>query len=578
MFVEEAELQPLALEHIETYLEKRGVGEKAQREALAIMLLGNTKGKISLIAEQVDGSWPCCSKNDQAMSEAPDPLGEFRRRIGSAEVVAGDSAELLLEVMDARAAKLLRLCAIPHRFDADVLETLAPEIERAEIQKHCEDFSRLSFVSADADGWALHDGVRQHFFSQWLKPPFAEEFAAASGRLADFFKEKMKLSQGGAAETARWRHMFHLIGANKESGFREFELLLRRARHNRLYSECSQLVRLVHEYDGFLGSRCRLWLAYHDAKLSTDLRDLERAETGYKQVLNDPDSSPEQRSAAYVRLGYVYNEGRNWDDAIRCYEQSLALAEKTESMHHTLPRILHDLGAAYRDKGDLERAEALLKRSVGLAQEQHNLSSLALAYNSLGTLGLKRRDVAAAVAAFEKSLDALVRNEDLFRTAQVYNNLGLAFADLPDWTRSGDYFRKSLEIKSKAGDTLGQASALSNMARVQASQGDLQAAIDSSNRAIDLFTEMRDLYDAALVKHNRGKLFRRMNEYERARKDFTEASEAFRTLGRPVEAAAVIEDLEGLDAQIGVPWWAWAAIALVVLSMLSIVLLVLFTD
>jgi GTPase SAR1 family protein len=53
IFVEEAELQPLALEHIEAYLEKRGV-EEAQRNALAIMLLGNTKGKISLIAEQVD--------------------------------------------------------------------------------------------------------------------------------------------------------------------------------------------------------------------------------------------------------------------------------------------------------------------------------------------------------------------------------------------------------------------------------------------------------------------------------------------------------------------------------------------
>jgi tetratricopeptide (TPR) repeat protein len=418
-------------------------------------------------------------------------------------------------------------------------------------------------------------GVRQHFFSQWLKPPFAEEFAAASGRLADFFKLRIERSRGGAAETARRRRMFHLIGANKESGFREFELLLRRARHNRLYSECSQLVRLVHEYDGFLGSRCRVWLAYHDAKLSADLRELDRAETGYKGVLNDPNSSPEQRSAAYVRLGYVYNEGRNRDDAIRCYERGLALAENAESMNHTLPRILHDLGAAYRDKGDLERAEVLLKRSVGLAQEQHNLSSLALAYNSLGTLALKRRDVAAAVAAFEKSLDALVRNEDLFRTAQVYNNLGLAFADLPDWTRAGDYFRKSLEIKSKARDTLGQASALSNMARVQASQGDLQAAIESSTRAIDLFANMRDLYNVALVKHNRGKLFRRMNEHERARKDFTEASEALRTLGRSDEAAAVIEDLEGLDAQIGLPWWAWAAIGLYVLSV-SIVLLALF--
>jgi len=53
IFVEEAELQPLAIEHIEAYLEKRGVQE-ALCNGLAMYLLANTKGKISLIAEGVD--------------------------------------------------------------------------------------------------------------------------------------------------------------------------------------------------------------------------------------------------------------------------------------------------------------------------------------------------------------------------------------------------------------------------------------------------------------------------------------------------------------------------------------------
>ena len=99
------------------------------------------------------------------MSDRPDPLREFQRRMGTAAQVApGASAELLLEVMDPGAAKLLRLCAIPHQFDADIVHTLAPRLDRAEIQQRCEDFARLSFVCADADGWALHDGVRRHFF------------------------------------------------------------------------------------------------------------------------------------------------------------------------------------------------------------------------------------------------------------------------------------------------------------------------------------------------------------------------------------------------------------------------------
>jgi hypothetical protein len=36
---------------------------------------------------------------------------------------------------------------------------------------------------------------------------------------------------------------------------------------------------------------------------------------------------------------------------------------------------------------------------------------------------------------------------------------------------------------------------------LQASRGDLKEAIDVSTQAIDLFTEMRDPYDAALVKY-----------------------------------------------------------------------------
>ena len=53
LLVEEAELKPLSLEHIVAYLAKRNVDE-ASRPMLATFLLANTKGRISLIAEQVD--------------------------------------------------------------------------------------------------------------------------------------------------------------------------------------------------------------------------------------------------------------------------------------------------------------------------------------------------------------------------------------------------------------------------------------------------------------------------------------------------------------------------------------------
>jgi hypothetical protein len=59
-----------------------------------------TKGKISQSPNKSTVSWPA-AENDQAMSDRPDLLGSSDAA-GTAAVAPGDSAELLLEVMDAR--------------------------------------------------------------------------------------------------------------------------------------------------------------------------------------------------------------------------------------------------------------------------------------------------------------------------------------------------------------------------------------------------------------------------------------------------------------------------------------------
>ena len=52
--IEVAELMPLELEHVLTYLERRGVNE-ADRQALAVMLFANSDGNMLEIANRVDG-------------------------------------------------------------------------------------------------------------------------------------------------------------------------------------------------------------------------------------------------------------------------------------------------------------------------------------------------------------------------------------------------------------------------------------------------------------------------------------------------------------------------------------------
>ena len=100
------------------------------------------------------------------------------------------SVEYLLEQMEPESARHLRLCAIPHQFNQDILCVLNPLLTTTQAKNFCEEFSRLPVVTFNQDGTALHDKARRHLFQKWIGPPTEEEFTAASNRLANYFEKR----------------------------------------------------------------------------------------------------------------------------------------------------------------------------------------------------------------------------------------------------------------------------------------------------------------------------------------------------------------------------------------------------
>lgn len=367
--------------------------------------------------------------------------------------------------------------------------------------------------------------------------------------------------------------MFHLVGAEQARGFVEFEQLFRQMRHQFRLSECENLISLMHEYDAILLPTYLVRLAYHEGKLAADRCQWARAEQLFKHVLSheslEPESlEPELRVKAYNRLGIVYAEQRNWQAAVDFSQKALQLAGPLADAGDLICRILHDLGSAYRDSGDLTQARKFLQDSLKLAEGRQDLSALALGYNSLGTLYRKLGDGPQAIAAYDKSLEYLNRCQERFRPAQVYNNLGIAYADLRDWQKSEQYFQQSLDIKRQAGDTLGQAMTLNNLAQVYQNLQLPQRAIEIAQQAMKLFSEMHDLHNVALVQRYLGKLYRSMARPDMARQAFTAASQLFTNLQEHNEAAATCQESEALTAKNG--WSRWASILFMPVSLLCI--------
>lgn len=505
-----------------------------------------------------------------------DLVADYKRLMDQLPTEAGSRGlELLLRQMSPETADLLRLCGIPHHFDAEKMQVLAPGADSEWLQQKCAEFSELSFVVPNDNGWVIHDAARTYLFNSWLKPDQSLPFVRASARLVEYFQQVIDAGSGYSLVAATRANMFHLIGAEQAAGIERFVSLFRQARHQLNLSECEALTKLVHEYDPILDDESSQIVRYHDGKLAYDLRNWAQARRIFTALVEDDRLTTDIRGKAFNRLGMVYEALREWQAATNAYASALDLIGHDPEYSDLKARVYHNIAIVRRETNDLREAERLLQSSIQLHEQLGSYSSAATAYNSLGNLYRQLNDYKGAAQAYSQALDCLERSNDQFRTAQVYNNLGLLHADMAEWRESEKYFRQSLDMKRKAHDTLGQAKSLNNLMRVYQNLGEAEKAVDSAKTAIGLFKTVRDQFSLATVKVNLGRLYHSNGDDIQAKALLREAAETYSKLKETRLADATNEELSGLDETVGVPWWAWGALILVgLLVALFIVILV----
>ena len=468
-------------------------------------------------------------------------------------------------LVGAELGQSLRLCALPHEFDATILRVMMPQLSAEEARQRVETFAELSVVQSNSAAHAIHDSWRRELLRWWLRDEQRDTFAAASLALAGHFARERDASSGTQAEKALRQHMYHLLGADQGAGFTEFESLCRRARHDWRFAECAALIRLVHDYDDVLVPARRAALAYHEGKLAADLRNWAKAANVFSELATNPDADLAYRINAFVRLG---NSQRNLGQtalAIISLERALQLATSPQGTEHRW-RVLQELGDACREAGQLALAEKMLKGAL-LAAESSRSADLAGLQTSLGLLYRRQREPAAAVAALTKSLELLVASGDVFRPAQVYNNLGLARRDLREWLEAEAAFTESLKLKKKAGDLSGQANVLQNLGLVHAQQGHLTQAISAATEAARLFESQGDLRLAGVVNEALASYNERSGNGAVSRAHLEKARALFESAGDLSGVARVQAALA--PARHWLPWWAWLFIAVTALLLVA---------
>lgn len=454
----------------------------------------------------------------------------------------GNSIELFLSSVGEKARHRVRLCAIPDRFDVDVLGILETGLNDDETVRYFDMMSGLSIVSVVEGYGIVHDEARRHIFSWWLSQEPGGGFQEVSKRLAQYFAERAEALVGFAKNEAWRQYIFHLTGADLEAGFRAFNEQFEVERGNYRLDDCQALTLGMREYETILGLSQTVWLDYCDAQLLVDRRRWRDARRELERLVSQLNDSPDLEVRVWCRLGLVCAAMKDWTEAIGAFERAESVAQTNVGMEGQLAQIYAGWAAVRRDMGELSQAVKLFGESIARAEKDDDKELLSACYNGLGMLHWRRRDCELALRAFERSLLLLGDGVPVRWRAQVYNNLGLVYADLTDWETSRDYLTKSSQLLEALGDGVGRAEALTNLMRTCVNLGQQEETIQMAKEGKELFRRAHDWNGAGKVSRDLAFIYKRAGKMKMAFTEFNQAGEFYRQAGNEESAEGMAKE------------------------------------
>ncbi|MFN0131953.1 MAG: tetratricopeptide repeat protein [Phycisphaerales bacterium] len=186
---------------------------------------------------------------------------------------------------------------------------------------------------------------------------------------------------------------------------------------------------------------------------------------------------------AMNRLGHVAMLRGDLDEAVRLYQRVGELA-RDDSWRAA---SYGNLGLIEQTRGNLDAAEAYLKKSLALHEKIGRPEGMANQYGNLGLIERTRGNLEAAEAYHKKSLAINEKLGRLEGMASQYGNLGVIEETRGNLEAAEAYIKKALAINEKLGRQAGMASANGNLGVIAEQRGD-------KAEARRLWTLSRDLY------------------------------------------------------------------------------------
>ncbi len=281
------------------------------------------------------------------------------------------------------------------------------------------------------------------------------------------------------------------------------------------------------------------------------------------QAMAIESGNDEERAEILQAMGGGYASLNKHDDAIRNYQDSLAIKTKlglkkgiADSMQAIAtsqaalgrPELalknytgaldlrrqigdkagtgdaLNDLAQFYDDRGQFDKALELFKESLQIEIDVGNESNQGLVLNNIGNTYLYKADYQNARTYFEQALQVREKLKVSSDIADTLHNLAETLGNMAQYDQALQYYVRALDLRRSAGDKLAAAIESSSMGTMFGYQGRFGAALSSEEDAVKAVRELQEHgFWLAQILGTYGHALSEVGRFDDAQKNLDEA-------------------------------------------------------
>ncbi|MEI9918062.1 MAG: tetratricopeptide repeat protein [Bacteroidota bacterium] len=208
-------------------------------------------------------------------------------------------------------------------------------------------------------------------------------------------------------------------------------------------------------------------------------------------------------------------------DSATFYLDLLESAHKKEPNNKRIAvNFYQTAGLFYKNTGRPKDALPYMIKAVDLATDSTNRAGMLM---NVGNAYIEMGELQKATSYFLKSLSLFEKVDNKRGQSFVYNNLGNTYVKMKAWSKARPYFEKSLKLKEELKDNRGIMNALGGIGNVSMELGDYPAAVKAFGKALKMSREMKLNIEQGQALHNLGQVYRKMNEVKKSKSYYEQA-------------------------------------------------------